>query len=130
MKTIERLRELEKAATPGPWTHDGMGEVSGAGGVVVAQVMNPEDFPCRDETEEVATGEFVANVKMLMLRNALPALLAEIAAWRESYEDGTVRLRGSNYGYSTATDEADFVPVQDAMSRTDEAIRKLDEVTP
>lgn len=106
MKTIGRLRELVAQVKDGlkELTAKGMAEWSNADGAVY---------------------------------NALPALLAvmeaqqrEIAAWRESYEDGTVRLRGSNYGYSTATDEADFVPVQDAMSRTDEALRKLDEVTP
>lgn len=90
MKTIERLRELEKSATPGPWYTDAhdcpdIVRATGGGGVLCGSYHDAN----------VGT----ANVELAKeLRNALPALLAvveaqaaEIAAWREFQEEAESR---------------------------------------
>lgn len=66
VKVIERLRELEKAATPGPWDEDDIGDITGLHGRCV----------CDFVPMAADRGLIAAN------RNALPALLdvAEAAA--------------------------------------------------
>ena len=88
MKTIERLRELEKAATPAPW---GIDHDKRDGGV--DQIVE-----CRSgRTLTVAFGTSDGNEDDFPLiaatRNALPALLAvveaqaaEIRAWRDLWD--------------------------------------------
>lgn len=149
MKTIERLRELEKKATATPWsngwndgdddgtakemvlgpqmkTADGRGVV----GSMPLEFVYVWDFACsvpkgsRKQAQAQVDAELIAES-----RNALPALLAvveaqaaEIAAWRYR----PMNFTDPNCTFTLADADALWDRIVRAKQTTDAAIRTLE----
>lgn len=76
MTTLERLRELEKAATPGPWTVAGPGEY---GDRWIIQRYPPQSHIASSDDRSDIGPDFSL---IAAARNALPDLLAVVEAAR------------------------------------------------
>lgn len=85
---LKKLRELEQAATPGPWSFDD-GESGGCAAVVCESGLIAD---CYDGLREEKDAEFIAEA-----RNALPELLAAA--------EEVVEIRGVEKELSRRTDE-------------------------
>ena len=70
--------------TPGPWRFDAdfdHVEMVVDGGAVIARIMRPDDFPCRDEDgDEALAAECAANVRLIA---AAPDMLAAFQRMRD-----------------------------------------------
>ena len=88
MTLLERLRELEAAATPGPWEYEHIGQsvykTPIGNGEKICDIRGWGWLLHKHETDEAREAEQDANAEFITLsRNALPLLLAvaEAAKW-------------------------------------------------
>lgn len=121
MNTLERLQELAKAATPGPWV---------VGGSYTVRTMRSSlDWIARmrDRHHSHADSEDAANAKLIVtLHNALPDLLAVVEAAKELAE--VARLRGDDELPHPANDTKLWTArMQTAWDEVHAALAKLTE---
>jgi len=90
-ETIELLRKLEKAATPGPWVHekhpsDGGGEYT-TGHVISVHHTYRGNLVSRPDSVTGADSMTYADGELITaMRNALPELLEHAGDWRAKFE--------------------------------------------
>jgi hypothetical protein len=97
---IDRLRELDSAATPGPWRtyHDGL-TLDGEERQLVSEVADDTDYGAVAKWMTPADAALIAEA-----RNALPKLLAiaeaarMVSQWHDSIGSGPIEVLNAELG--------------------------------